>query len=208
VAQTDAALRRAREVQRDTTLVSPIDGVIVERNLDAGSQVAPGDKPIVVVADLRTMKLEAGVSELEAGRLKVGMPVRVTVQARPGETFEGRLATIAPEVDARNRHFAIQVRVSNPNGVLLAGMYGSAAIPLERAAQVVAVPRDAIVTRDGKRVALRVESAVLREVPVTEGLSDGRLVQISAGLQAGDVVVADARQDVAVGSKVNPVFAR
>jgi len=134
--------------------------------------------------------------------------VRVTVQARPGETFEGRLATIAPEVDARNRHFAIQVRVSNPNGVLLAGMYGSAAIPLERAAQVVAVPRDAIVTRDGKRVALRVESAVLREVPVTEGLSDGRLVQISAGLQAGDVVVADARQDVAVGSKVNPVFAR
>jgi RND family efflux transporter MFP subunit len=208
VAQADAALRRAREVQRDTTLVSPIDGVIVERNLDAGSQVAPGDKPIVVVADLRTMKLEAGVSELEAGRLKVGMPVRVTVQARPGETFEGRLATIAPEVDARNRHFAIQVRVSNPRGVLLAGMYGSAAIPLERAAQVVAVPRDAIVTRDGKRVALRVESAVLRQVPVTEGLSDGRLVQISAGLQAGDVVVADARQDVAVGSKVNPVFAR
>jgi HlyD family secretion protein len=207
VAQADAALRRAREVQRDATLVSPIDGVIVERNYDAGSLVGPGDKPVVVVADLRTMKLEAGVSELDAGRLKVGLPVRVTVQARPGETFEGRLATIAPEVDARNRHFAIQVRVSNPTGVLLSGMYGSAAIALERASQVVAVPRDAIVTRSGKRVALRVENDVLREVPVTEGLSDGRLVQIS-GLQAGDVIVADARQDAAIGSKVNPVFVK
>ena len=111
-------------------------------------------------------------------------------------------------MDARNRHFAIEVRVSNPTGVLLSGMYGSAAIPLERATRVVAVPRDAIVTRDGKRVALRVESDVLKEAPVTEGLSDGRLVQISAGLQAGDVVVSDARQDVAVGSKVNPVFSR
>src|SRR4029434_4930338 len=95
VAQADAALRRAREVQRDTTLVSPIDGVIVERNLDAGSQGAPGDKPIAVVADLRTMKLEAGVSELEAGRLKVGMPVRGTLQARARETFQGPRRDIA-----------------------------------------------------------------------------------------------------------------
>ena len=77
LAQAEAALRRAREVQRDATLTSPIDGVIVERHYDAGSLVGPGDDPVVVVADLRVMKLEAGVSELEAGRLRVGMPARV-----------------------------------------------------------------------------------------------------------------------------------
>src|SRR5262245_40592047 len=79
-AQAEAALRRAREVQRDATLTSPIDGVIVERHYDAGSLVGPGDDPVVVVADLRVMKLEAGVSELEAGRLRVGMPARVEAQ--------------------------------------------------------------------------------------------------------------------------------
>jgi HlyD family secretion protein len=208
LAQAEAALRRAREVQRDATLTSPIDGVVVERHYDAGSLVGPGDDPVVVVADLRVMKLEAGVSELEAGRLRVGMPARVEAQARPGEIFDGRVAAIAPEVDARNRHFRIEVRINNPGVQLLSGMYGSAAIPLERVDQVVAIPRDAVITRDGQRVAFRIEGDMVRDVPVTEGLTDGRLVQIASGLQAGDTILTDARQDIAAGTKVNPVLAK
>ena len=103
LAQAEASLRRAREVQRDATLTSPVTGFIVERNYDAGA--TPGDPPVVVVADLRQMKLEAGVSELEAGRLRVGMKARIEAQAKPGQVFEGELAAIAPEVDERNRHF-------------------------------------------------------------------------------------------------------
>jgi RND family efflux transporter MFP subunit len=208
VAQAEAALRRAREVQSDATLRSPISGVIVERNYDAGSLVGSGEKPVVVVADLRVMKLEAGVSELEAGRLRVGLPARVTVQARPGETFEGQVAAIAPEVDARNRHFRIEVRVANSQGALLSGMYGAAAIPVARAPQVIAIPLEAVTSRGGQRVAFRIEHDTLREVPVSEGLSDGQLVQIANGLQAGDIVVADARHEIPAGAKVNPVFAR
>ena len=207
VAQAEAALRRAREVQRDTTLTSPVNGVIVERNYDAGSLVGPGDKPVVVVADLSVMKLEAGISELEVGRLHVGMPVRIVAQALPNEVFEGRLSNIVPEVDARNRHFAIEVRTTN-RGNLLSGMYAAATIPLERAAQVVAVPRDAVTTRAGKRVALKIDGSTIQEVPVVEGMTNGVLVQISSGLQGGDTVVSDARRDVAAGTKVNPVYAR
>ena len=207
VAQAEAAWRRASEVQRDTTLTSPINGVIVERNYDAGSLVGPGEKPVVVVADLSIMKLEAGVSELEAGRLRVGMPARIVAQALPDEVFEGRLASIAPEVDPRNRHFAVEVRTTN-RGNLLSGMYGTATIPLERAAKAVAVPRDAVTTRGGTRVALRIDGATVREVPVVEGLTSGTLVEISSGLKSGDTIISDARRDVAAGSRVNPVFAR
>lgn len=207
VAQAEAALRRAREVQRDTTLTSPINGVVVERNYDAGSLVGPGEKAVVVVADLSIMKLEAGVSELEAGRLRVGMPARIIAQALPNEVFEGRLANIAPEVDPKNRHFAVEVRTVN-RGNLLSGMYGTATIPLERAANAVAVPRDAVTTRAGKRVALRIDGATIQEVPVVEGLTSGTLIQISSGLNSGDTIVSDTRRDVAAGSKVNPVFAR
>jgi RND family efflux transporter MFP subunit len=207
VAQADAALRRARETQRDTTLTSPIDGVVVERNYDAGSLVGPGDKPVVAVADLRSLKLEAGVSELEAGRLHTGMPARITVQARPGDSFEGRLAAIAPEVDPRNRHFTIEVRTTNP-GSLLAGMYATATIPTEHVSNAVAVPRDAVTTRSGRRVVLKIERGAVREAPVTEGLSNGTQVEISSGLNRGDVIVADARRDVAPGSTVNPIFSR
>ena len=126
LAQAEAALRRAREVQSNATVTSPVNGFVVERNYDAGSM--PGDKPIVVVADLREMKLEAGVSELEAGRLRVGMKAAVAVQAKPGQTFAGQLAAIAPEVDERNRHFKIDVRVPNDGRTLLSGMYATARI--------------------------------------------------------------------------------
>lgn len=206
LAQADAALRRAREVQRDATLTSPIDGVVVERNYDPGSLVSPGaERPIVAVADLRTMKLEAGVSELDAGKLRAGMDARVTAQARPGTVFHGRVATIAPEVSARNRHFQIEIRVDNPRAELLSGMYGVATIPVQRAAGAVVVPREAVTTRDGRRVVLKIDDGIVNAVPVTEGLSDGTQMQVVAGLTAGDLIVADARRDVASGVKVNAV---
>jgi HlyD family secretion protein len=129
----------------------------------------------------------------------------VTAQARPGDVFHGRVATIAPEVDARNRHFQVEVRVDNPNGALLSGMYGVASIAIQRAAQAVVVPRDAVTNRNGQRVVLRIEGDVVKSAVVKEGVSDGVHVQIVSGLTAGELVVADARRDVADGVKVRAV---
>jgi len=206
LAQAEASLRRAREVQRDATVTSPVTGFIVERNYDAGA--IPGDRPVVVVADLRQMRLEAGVSELQAGRLRVGMKARVEAQARPGETFEGELAAIAPEVDERNRHFRIEVRVPNQGRGLLSGMYATARIVESSATGAVLLPREAVTTRDGKRVALKVEDDAVTLVEVTEGITDGARVQILRGLQAGETVVADARRQLSPGTKVRPVASR
>ena len=203
LAQAEASLRRAREVQRDTTITSPLTGFVVERNYDAGA--IPGDPPVVVVADMRQMKLEAGVSELEAGRLRVGMKARIEAQAKPGQVFEGELAAIAPEVDERNRHFRIEVRVPNQQRDLLSGMYATARIVASSQANALLLPREAIGTREGKRVVLRVQNGTVTPVEVTEGLNDGARVQIVKGLAAGDTVVADARRQVAPGARVRPV---
>jgi RND family efflux transporter MFP subunit len=200
LAQADAALRRAREVQRDTTLVSPVAGHVVERNYDPGA--TPGDDPVVVVADLRVLKLEAGVSELEAGRLRVGMPAEVVVQARPGQKYRGELAAIAPEVNERNRHFRIEIRVPNAEATLLSGMYATARIVTASASEGVLVPREAVTTRAGARMVLKVQGDTVQAVPVTEGLNDGQRVQIVSGLSAGDTVVADARRQLSDGAKV------
>ena len=205
LAQSEAALRRAREVRRDAVLISPITGVVVERNYDAGNLVGPGDKPVVVVADARVLKLEAGVSELEAGRLRVGMPARIEVQARPGEPIEGRLAAIAPEIDAKNRHFQVEVRVPNHAAALLSGMYATARIETSRAAAVVTVPREAVTTREGKRVVLRVAEGKVQPATVQVGINDEGRVQIVAGLAVGDVIVADARKSLPPGTRVRAV---
>jgi len=203
LAQANAALRRAREVQSNSTVTSPVNGFVVERNYDAGS--TPGDKPIVVVADLREMKLEAGVSELEAGRLRVGMKAVVAVQAKPGLTFPGQLAAIAPEVDERNRHFKIDVRVPNDGRTLLSGMYASARIVEATMPNAILIPKDAVATRDGKRIVQKVDGDVVSTVEVVEGLADGTRVQIVKGLAAGDTVLADARRQLAAGAKVRGI---
>jgi RND family efflux transporter MFP subunit len=203
LAQANAALRRSREVQSNSTVTSPVTGFVVERNYDSGAM--PGDKPIVVVADLREMKLEAGVSEFEAGRLKVGMRAAVAVQAKPGQTFMGQLAAIAPEVDERNRHFQIDVRVPNDGRTLLSGMYASARIVEATTANAVLVPKDAVATKNGKRVVQKVDGSTVTVVEIVEGLSDGSRIQIVKGLAAGDTVFTDARKQLAPGSKVRGI---
>lgn len=204
LAQAEATVRRTREIQRDASLRAPVAGFVVERNYDAGA--IPGDLPVVVVADIRQLKLEAGVSELEAGRLKTGLPAAVSVQAKPGERFAGQLAAIAPEVDERNRHFRIEVRVANPDGALLAGMYATARLVLATADDALTVPREAVTSRDGKRVVLKVDSDKVTTVPVIEGLGDGRRVQIVSGLVAGDQVIADARRQLPADARVKAVL--
>ena len=170
--QVDASFRRAREVRRDAILTAPTSGVVVERNYDSGALVGPGDnKGVVVVADTGELKLQAGVSELDAGRLRVGMPALISVQARPGQTWTGRLVALAPEVDARNRHFQIEVRVQNEKDELLSGMYATASIETGHVASTVLVPREAVTSRDGAWVVYRVVNNVATPVRVTEGLS-------------------------------------
>ena len=203
LAQAEAALRRAHEVQSNATITSPVTGFVVERNYDAGA--IPGDKPVFVVADLRQMKLEAGISELEAGRLKVGLKARISVQAKPGETYFGELAAIAPEVDERNRHFMIDVRVPNDGHALLSGMYATARIIEGTAANAIMVPREAVVTKNGKRIVLKVQGDAVSTVEVVEGLGDGARIQIVKGLSAGDKIVTDARRQIAPGAKVRGV---
>jgi HlyD family secretion protein len=208
IAQAEAALRRAREVQRDTTLRAPMAGVIVERNFDAGSLVSPGgEKPVVAVADLRTLKLEAGVSELEAGRLKVGTAARVTLPAKPGEGYEGTLVALAPEVHPKNRHFQIEIRVNNHAQALLSGMYATARIVVASGKGLI-VPREAVFDRNGARAVYRLDDGNKVTVAnVTEGLTDGTRILLLSGVKAGDFIIADARREVAEGARVRPVTA-
>ena len=204
VEQANAALRRARQIQSDATLRSPVAGVIVERNFDAGTLVGPGGDPIMAVADLRTLKLEAGVSELEVGRLKIGALARVTIQAQPGQVFEGRVTALAPEVDAKNRHFRVEIKLTNKGGAMLSGMYATARVPTASADGPI-VPREAVFDHDGGRAVYRVQGDIVSMVTVTEGLTDGKRVVLTSGVQRGETIVSDARREVVNGSRVRVV---
>jgi HlyD family secretion protein len=87
-------------------------------------------------------------------------------------------------------------------------MYASARIVLEVADQALTIPREAVTTHDGQRVAFRIEGDKLTPVTVVEGLHDGRQVQVISGLAPGDQILADARRPLPAGSRVKAVEGR
>jgi multidrug efflux pump subunit AcrA (membrane-fusion protein) len=97
------------------------------------------------------------------------------------------------------------VRVDNADGQLLAGMYAVARIVVAVAKAAVVVPAEAVTTRGGRREALRVDGHTVTPVAVQEGVIGKDRVQIVSGLKAGDLVVADARRELAPGVRVRPL---
>jgi multidrug efflux pump subunit AcrA (membrane-fusion protein) len=204
VEQANAALRVARQIQSDATLRSPVAGVIVERNFDAGTLVGPGGDPIMAVADLRTLKLEAGVSELEVGRLKIGALARVTIQAQPGQVFEGRVTALAPEVDAKNRHFRVEIKVTNKGGAMLSGMYATARVPTATRRRPDRAARGRVRSRRWPRRLPR--PGRHRVDGDRHRRPDRRQARVlTSGVQRGDTIVSDARREVVNGSRVRVV---
>ena len=112
--QIDAIVERG-EARTHFTLRAPIGGVVIRKNVKEGSYVETGD-PLFKISDLEHLWLYLDAYESDLPWLRYGQDVSFTVQARPGETFHGRIAFIEPEVDSRTR--TVQVRVNVPNAEL------------------------------------------------------------------------------------------
>lgn len=134
----DLATQLHLERQRDRqTLRSPLDGWVVRTLFEPGEQVAPG-APVAVVADWRELTLKVYLSEDRFGRVALGQPASITVDAYPGEVFSGQVTFIASEAEFTPRNvqtredrvksvYAIKLRVPNSDLRLKPGMFADAA---------------------------------------------------------------------------------
>jgi len=132
VTQAEGALAQARSRLREAIVVSPIDGVVLRKNLEVGETANPG-VPILTLVDPKDMWLRAYVPETEVGRLKVGDPARVRVDAFPDRVLTGRLIEIGSEAEFTPRNvqtkkervnlvFRIKIQIDNPDGLLKPGL--------------------------------------------------------------------------------------
>jgi Cu(I)/Ag(I) efflux system membrane fusion protein len=119
--QVDAILEQD-DVADDFELRAPTGGVVVTRNIKEGDYVKTGE-PLFGIADLSELWLHLQAFESDLARLRYGQEVGFTVEAWPGETFTGRIAFIAPDVDRRTRTVPVRVNVPNPDARLKPGMF-------------------------------------------------------------------------------------
>jgi membrane fusion protein, copper/silver efflux system len=119
--QIDAILERG-SITDEFELRAPAGGVVVTKNVKEGDYVTTGE-PLFRIADLSELWLHLQAFESDLAKLRYGQEVAFTVEAWPGETFTGRVAFIAPDVEQRTRTVAVRVNVPNPDGRLKPGMF-------------------------------------------------------------------------------------
>ncbi|MBI3193717.1 MAG: efflux RND transporter periplasmic adaptor subunit [Ignavibacteriae bacterium] len=143
--QAQAALDRARVNLRYSTIISPIDGVVISRDVDVGQTVAASlqaPKLFSIANDLTHMQVEASVDEADIGQIKEGQSVMFTVDSYPEETFEGTVKQVrlAPVLTQNVVTYTVIIEVPNPDLKLRPGMTATVSVLIEKKEHVVRVP--------------------------------------------------------------------
>lgn len=189
---------RTIQAQLDRTILrAPFAGVVAEVNAEIGEFVTPSPvgiptPPAVDLIDDSSLYVTAPIDEVDAAQVQPGMPVRVTLDAFRDRHLAGRVRRVAPYVlDREKQARTVDIEVdlaSLPEGiVLLPGYSADVEVLLQRRADVVRVPAEAL--RDGGRVMLLGDDGVLAERTVRVGLSNWRFAEVLSGLTPGERVV-------------------
>lgn len=162
VRSAEVAVERARQNLAYTSIHAPIDGVVVERNVDLGQTVAASlsaPQLFLIANDLAEMEILASVDESDIGRIQTGQTVRFTVQAYPDETFEGTVRQVRLQSTTMENvvNYTAVIGVRNDTGRLLPGMTASVEFMVETAENVLKVPNAALRFRPTEQMLAQVE---------------------------------------------------
>lgn len=188
LAQRRSELALARQQLADTAIYAPFDGVVQERLTSTGEYLAAG-APVVTIVRMDPLRLRAEVPEREARSVRAGQPVRVTVEGDPN-VYAGHIARLSPTIAAQNRILLVEAEVRN-RGQLRPGSFARVEIITADRTPAVVVPAAALVTFAGLEKVIRVQNGKAVERPVTTGRRHRQWVEITSGVNIGDVVVLE-----------------
>ena len=210
VRQAESALALARAQLAKTVLRAPFPGVVAELKTELGEWItpAPPGVPIPPVIELiapEEIYISAPLDEVDVGKVRVGQPVRITMDAYPGQGFPGKVVRVAPyvlDIQEQNRTFEIEAEFDDAEFArnLVPGASADVEVILAAKDGVLRVPTSALM--EGNRV-LVVENDTLVEKPVTTGLRNWEFVEVTGGLSSGDLVTVSLdRLEVKAGARV------
>jgi cobalt-zinc-cadmium efflux system membrane fusion protein len=192
--RSDAAIAKTeatQQVERVTTMLSPIAGTVTARKVGPGQFIRPDNTdPLFAVADVASMWLIANVAELDIPLIKVGQEVMVQVMAYPGEVFRARITYVGASVDPTVRRLTVRAEIDNRDGKLKPDMFATFRILTGASTPAPSVPVDALVREGDGTMMVWVTTDRTRLVkrPVTVGLQQDGFVQIREGVQPGELV--------------------
>jgi membrane fusion protein, multidrug efflux system len=204
LAQAKAETAIAGQQLARTQVRAPFAGRVAKRFPDPGSMLAAGT-PLFTLVDDSVFEFEAQVASRDLAKVRLGVPVKLSIDALPDARIEGRVARVEPLVDERSRSFQAVVEVPGRPG-LVGGLFGRASVRVGEVAGALVVPPAALV-REGSdpnsATAFVVRQGKAEKVTVALGVEAPDGIQVTSGLAAGDVVVLDPPTALASGAAVD-----
>ena len=209
VRSANAVTSEAQIAVRDTSLVAPFSGDVVNKSVELGAYVGPG-VPAFAIASTDTVKIIVGVPDTVVRSVKLGQPVAVEVDAFPNRAFNARISRVASAADPKTRNFDVEIAIPNREHLLKVGMMGSLQLgepQMDKHEVALLVPLSAIVqSADGKYGVFVVgkssagDVARLRTVEV--GAVEESEIRVTSGLAAGETVISTGAALVKDGARV------
>lgn len=185
-------IEQTGEVTKTLTLVSPFDGVVLEKNVLEGQRVMAGMK-LYQIADLRQVWIEGELFEQDLQHVRVGSPSHIEVAAYPGEHVMGRVSFVYPTVDHKTRTNRVRVSVPNRGFRLKPGMFATLYFDVDIGDDLLVLPAEAILaTGERNLVFVKQPDGMLYAREVTLGPRADGMVQVLGGVDEGATVVASA----------------
>jgi RND family efflux transporter MFP subunit len=196
-----ARIAIARKAQADTAIRAPFSGMVAERVVSVGDYVSRGAR-VATVVRIDPMRIELTVPEQAISLVKAGQPVRLAVDAYPGETFDAKVRFISPALRADQRALTVEAIAANPDGRLKPGLFAAASIQQPASAPALLVPATAVETISGTNRVYVVKAGRVEERVVTTGDTLGQQVELTSGVVAGEMVAAAPKGRLADGTLV------
>ena len=207
VATAEKEVELAEAELTKTVLRAPMEGVIGTREVEEGQYYTLQSPPMSVATlmDVQSVFVELGIIERDIERIRLAQRVKVTVDSLPNTTFEGTIDNLAPLIEGKSRTLTAKVKVENPQGQLLPGMFARAQIAVFEKPDALVIPTTALKDADGDgkfESVFVVEGELAKMKPITLGYLTTDYAEVADGLLEGEQVVTEARGSIKEDSKV------
>ncbi|MDR2039279.1 MAG: efflux RND transporter periplasmic adaptor subunit [Bacteroidales bacterium] len=201
----DLAKTSYDNLQENTWLISPITGLVTQRNYDSGDMYAMGS-PLYVVEQIKPVKIIVHVSESLFTKVKKGMEVDVVLDVYGNEVFKGTVSLAYPSIDPGSRTFPVEIRIGNADERVRPGMFARVTFNYGSESRVV-IPDRAIQKQSGsaERYVYVIENGMSQYRKITLGRRIGDEFEVLEGISEGEVVAVTGQNRLDTGTKVETV---
>jgi len=201
----EAAVGAQKDLEGYLRIRAPFDGMVTERLVHPGALVGPGADPVLlVIQTISRLRLVVAVPEDNVGGIVRGAAGEFRVGAYRERTYSGTVARISHALDPKTRSMPVELDVFNRDGSLSPGMYPVVKWPSRRPRPSLLVPKTSVVTTSERTFVIRNQNGHAEWVNVVKGASDGELIEVSGNLQAGDMVIRRATDEIREGNPIQP----